>query len=87
MRELRWASQEGDGIEHLKLRCARRRLRSRKRCRRPALLARAAGLHYTVRCDVQWRTRHALAERLSARENWSCTATARAIGAMVTALC
>jgi len=58
MRELRWASEEGDGFEHLAF-----------DAREDGFVVESAlvgqrygkpyGLHYTVRCDAQWRTRHA----------------------------
>jgi hypothetical protein len=58
MRELRWVSEEGDGIEHLAFdsHADGFEVESVVVGQR---YGRAYGLHYTVRCDAQWRTRHA----------------------------
>jgi hypothetical protein len=58
MRELRWASQEGDGIEHLTF-AAREDGFAVESVVVGQRYGKAYGLHYTVRCDRQWRTRHA----------------------------
>ena len=58
MRELRWASQEGDGIEHLafEVREDGFQVESVVVGQR---YGKSYGLHYEVRCDTQWRTRYA----------------------------
>ncbi|OLL28912.1 transcriptional regulator [Burkholderia sp. SRS-W-2-2016] len=58
MRELRWTSEEGDGIEHLSFDArddgfAVESVVVGQRYGKPY------GLHYAVRCDSQWRTRYA----------------------------
>ncbi|MFM0308561.1 putative glycolipid-binding domain-containing protein [Paraburkholderia sp. RL17-383-BIF-A] len=58
MREVRWASEEGDGIEHLAFDAhedgfAVESVLVGQRYGNPY------GLHYKVRCDAQWRTRFA----------------------------
>ncbi|NPT36819.1 putative glycolipid-binding domain-containing protein [Paraburkholderia xenovorans] len=58
MRELRWVSEEGDGIEHLAFDShedgfAAESVVVGQRYGKPY------GLHYKVRCDAQWRTRYA----------------------------
>jgi hypothetical protein len=58
MRELRWASEDGDGIEHLTF-----DVREDGFVVESVVVGQryghAYGLHYSVRCDAQWRTRHA----------------------------
>lgn len=58
MREIRWESEEGDGIEHLAFDTVADGFAVES-----VLIGqrngKAYGLHYTVRCDMQWRTRHA----------------------------
>jgi len=58
MRELRWASEEGDGIEHLAFETGEDGFAVES-----AVVGqrygKAYGLHYVVRCDAQWRTRYA----------------------------
>jgi hypothetical protein len=58
MRELRWASEEGDGIEHLAF-----GPRENGFAAESALVGQrdgnAYGLYYRVRCDERWRTRYA----------------------------
>ncbi|HEX7907663.1 MAG TPA: putative glycolipid-binding domain-containing protein [Paraburkholderia sp.] len=58
MRELRWASEEGDGFEHLAFEAHEdgftvESVLVGQRYGKPY------GLHYTVHCDAQWHTRHA----------------------------
>ena len=58
MRELRWASEEGDGIEHLAFGPCENGFAAES-----ALVGQrygnAYGLYYKVHCDEQWRTRFA----------------------------
>ncbi|MFM0737619.1 putative glycolipid-binding domain-containing protein [Paraburkholderia xenovorans] len=58
MRELRWASEEGDGIEHLAFDA-----RADGFAAESAVVGQrygnAYGLHYAVRVDAQWRTTYA----------------------------
>jgi hypothetical protein len=58
MRELRWASEEGDGFEHLAFES-----RDDGFAVESVLVGqrygKAYGLHYKVRCDAQWRTTYA----------------------------
>ncbi|CAD6555979.1 putative glycolipid-binding domain-containing protein [Paraburkholderia metrosideri] len=58
MRELRWASEEGDGIEHLAF-----GPRENGFAVESALVGQREGnpygLYYRLRCDEQWRTRYA----------------------------
>ncbi|CAD6550097.1 hypothetical protein LMG28727_05093 [Paraburkholderia kirstenboschensis] len=58
MRELRWASQEGDGVEHLSF-DARDDGFEVESVVVGQRYGKAYGLHYKVRCDAQWRTRYA----------------------------
>ena len=58
MRELRWASEEGDGLEHLAF-DAREDGFAVESVVVGQRYGKPYGLHYTVRCDTQWRTRHA----------------------------
>ncbi|NIF56312.1 MULTISPECIES: putative glycolipid-binding domain-containing protein [Burkholderiaceae] len=58
MRELRWASEEGDGIEHLMF-DARDDGFAVESVVVGQRYGKTYGLHYRVRCDTQWRTRHA----------------------------
>ncbi|MGF6289207.1 hypothetical protein QFZ98_001040 [Paraburkholderia youngii] len=58
MRELRWASEEGDGIEHLVF-DARDDGFAVESVVIGQRYGKAYGLHYTVRCDARWRTRYA----------------------------
>jgi hypothetical protein len=58
MRELRWASEEGDGLEHLAFEANEDGFAVES-----VLVGQrdgnAYGLHYKVRCDAQWHTRYA----------------------------
>jgi hypothetical protein len=58
MRELRWASEEGEGLEHLAFETSEDGFAVES-----ALVGQrygnAYGLHYKVRCDAQWHTRYA----------------------------
>ncbi|EEA03125.1 protein of unknown function DUF1089 [Burkholderia sp. H160] len=58
MRELRWASEEGDGIEHLVF-DARDDGFAVESVVVGQRYGKAYGLHYAVRCDAHWRTRYA----------------------------
>lgn len=58
MRELRWASEEGDGIEHLVF-DARDDGFAVESVVVGQRYGKAYGLHYAVRCDARWRTRYA----------------------------
>ncbi|RDJ99941.1 putative glycolipid-binding domain-containing protein [Paraburkholderia lacunae] len=58
MRELRWASEEGDGVEHLAF-DARDGGVAVESAVVGQRYGKAYGLHYKVRCDSQWRTRYA----------------------------
>ncbi|WP_144137554.1 putative glycolipid-binding domain-containing protein [Paraburkholderia sp. BCC1884] len=58
MRELRWESQEGDGIEQLAFDNDNGGFEVESVVVGQRY-GKTYGLHYTVRCDAQWRTRHA----------------------------
>ena len=58
MRELRWTSEEGEGIEHLTF-DARDDGFTVESVVVGQRYGKAYGLHYTVRCDAQWRTTQA----------------------------
>ncbi|MGF6774339.1 hypothetical protein P3T18_006854 [Paraburkholderia sp. GAS199] len=58
MRELRWVSEEGEGIEHLAF-DARSDGFSAESVVVGQRYGQAYGLHYEVRCDPQWRTTYA----------------------------
>lgn len=57
MREVRWASEEGDGIEHLAF-DARPDGYFVESAVVGQRYGKSYGLYYTVRCDPQWRVRH-----------------------------
>ena len=67
MRELRWASQEGDGIEHLAFE-AREDGFQVESVVVGQRYGKSYGLHYEVRCDTQWRTRYARLKIVGAGE-------------------
>ncbi|WGS53515.1 putative glycolipid-binding domain-containing protein [Paraburkholderia sp. D15] len=58
MRELRWVSEEGEGIEHLTF-DARDDGFAVESVVVGQRYGKAYGLHYTVQADAQWHTRHA----------------------------
>jgi hypothetical protein len=58
MREMRWASEEGEGLEHLVF-DARDDGFVVESVVVGQRYGKAYGLHYAVRCDARWRTRYA----------------------------
>ncbi|ANB75521.1 transcriptional regulator [Paraburkholderia phytofirmans OLGA172] len=58
MRELRWASEEGDGFEHLAFDASADGF-AVESVVVGQRYGKAYGLHYKVRCDPQWRTTYA----------------------------
>jgi len=58
MREVRWESEEGEGIEHLAFDVSGGVIRAESVVVGQRY-GKAYGLHYTIRCDEQWRVTYA----------------------------